>query len=169
VIKCLQSKRHHASTTELKSPQVTGAWTGLTALAPSAGEDQWAAWVYKNGPLTIGIDADMYKKLDSDHWLTADVCKRGTYNADHSNLIVGFGTHPKKGHYWKIKNSWGRTWADAGYLYVARGLAKPCADILCCGGPVGCYGDCADYYTTSPSLPALPVPSPPSKGVEFVV
>ncbi|KAH8048760.1 transferase [Aureococcus anophagefferens] len=92
-------------------------WTTVPA---SAGEDQLAAFVRHNGPVQIGIDADVFKNLDDDHHITPDRC--GNFTAiDHSLGIVGYNATADKGAYWIVKNSWGDAWADHGFLYAARG------------------------------------------------
>jgi len=69
-------------------------------------------------PVSIAIEADksafqMYKGGILDN----PAC--GT-KLDHGVLLVGFGTDSGK-DYWKIKNSWGPTWGEAGYIRFIRG------------------------------------------------
>ena len=79
------------------------------------------------GPVSVAIEADKSVfQLYKSGVLDSAGC--GT-NLDHGVLVVGYGTH--KGifgskDYWTVKNSWGPTWGDAGYIKLARGTtAKP--------------------------------------------
>ena len=70
-----------------------------------------------NQPVSIAIQADqkdfqLYKSgvFDSE-------C--GT-KLDHGVLLVGYGSKDGSDYY-RIKNSWGTTWGDDGYIYFGRG------------------------------------------------
>jgi hypothetical protein len=60
---------------------------------------------------------------------------------DHGVLIAGYGTDSGK-MYWKVKNSWGATWGEAGYIRMARKGGKTkgmCGIGACKAGKVSSY------------------------------
>jgi len=68
-------------------------------------------------PIAIAIEADTrYFQSYSSGVLTSSSC--GT-NLDHGVLIVGYGEENGQ-KYWLVKNSWGTTWGDKGYVKIAR-------------------------------------------------
>jgi len=69
------------------------------------------------GPVSIAIEADTKEfQLYKSGVLTGDAC--GT-NLDHGVLIVGYGEESGT-EYWLVKNSWGPSWGDQGYIKIER-------------------------------------------------
>lgn len=71
------------------------------------------------GPVSVAIEADQSAfQLYAGGVLTQDCGAK----LDHGVLIVGYGTDATGGNYWKVKNSWGAQWGEAGYIRLKRGL-----------------------------------------------
>lgn len=80
-------------------------------------EDQIAAWVAEHGPLSIAVDAAQ------DWQLYSGGIKKSCNitSLDHGVLLVGYGaSHGTK--YWIVKNSWGASWGEGGYIRLERGV-----------------------------------------------
>lgn len=68
-------------------------------------------------PVSIAIEADQKDfQLYKSGVFTGDC---GT-SLDHGVLVVGYGNKDGEDYY-RVKNSWGTTWGDAGYIYLGRG------------------------------------------------
>ncbi len=78
-------------------------------------EDSMAAWLYVHGPVSIGVDGTSFQSYTGGI-LTNCILQQ----LDHAVLLVGFDDtyNPP---YWIIKNSWGPSWGEAGYIRVEKG------------------------------------------------
>jgi len=134
------------------APDVT--ITGHTDV-PSKDEKSLQAAVSKQ-PVSVAIEADKSAfQLYKGGVLDDATC--GT-QLDHGVLVVGFGTDSGK-DYWKVKNSWGPTWGEQGYIRMIRNKNQ-CGIAQQPSFPTGAK---AMGPSPGPSPPAPPSPpSPPS-------
>jgi len=90
--------------------------SGFTDVAPGD-EDDLLAKVNVQ-PVSVAIEADqMAFQFYSGGVLTA-ACGE---NLDHGVLAVGYGTDAGV-DYWIVKNSWGASWGESGYIRLERGI-----------------------------------------------
>lgn len=73
-------------------------------------------------PVSVAVEADGLDWQFYSGGVVTDSC--GT-NLDHGVLVVGYGTDytSQPVDYWKVKNSWGPTWGEQGYIRLGRGSA----------------------------------------------
>lgn len=71
-------------------------------------------------PISVGIEADTQTFQFYSSGILTDSC--GT-NIDHAVLLVGYGHNSTTNiSYYILKNSWGTTWGDQGYIYLGKGV-----------------------------------------------
>ena len=71
-------------------------------------------------PVSVAIEADQSVFQLYRGGVLADA--RCGDAVDHGVLVVGYGHDPGTGlDYWRIKNSWGTSWGEAGYARLVRG------------------------------------------------
>jgi hypothetical protein len=71
------------------------------------------------GPVVVAVEADtpVWQHYKSGV-MGSSQC--GTL-VDHAMLVVGFGTDSGGDDYWILKNSWGPSWGEQGYIRLLRG------------------------------------------------
>jgi C1A family cysteine protease len=72
------------------------------------------------GCVSVGIEADQVAFQYYSSGVLTGNC--GT-NIDHGVLVVGYGTSGSQ-DYWKVKNSWGTSWGEQGYVLICRNCNK---------------------------------------------
>ncbi|XP_037398068.1 procathepsin L-like [Pygocentrus nattereri] len=76
------------------------------------------------GPVSVGIDTSrrtfqLYESGVYDDQYCSDI------HLNHAVLVVGYGTEEEQ-EYWLVKNSWGVTWGEGGYIKMSRNKNNQC-------------------------------------------
>ncbi|KAK9220730.1 hypothetical protein WN944_009153 [Citrus x changshan-huyou] len=98
--------RKHATAAKISSYEVL----------PS-GDEQALLKAVSMQPVSINIEGTGPDFKNYKGGIFNGVC--GT-QLDHAVTIIGFGTTEDGTKYWLIKNSWGDTWGEAGYMRIQR-------------------------------------------------
>lgn len=72
------------------------------------------------GCVSVAIEADQTAFQHYSSGVLTGSC--GT-SLDHGVLVVGYGTSGSQ-DYWKVKNSWGTSWGEDGYILICRDCNK---------------------------------------------
>jgi len=119
---------------------------GLKGYKDVQGGESGLLSAIQNQPISIAVDAEGTGwQMYSGGVMTAE-CGQ---SLDHAVLAVGYGRDGAN-DYWKVKNSWGTSWGEGGYIRIVRGRNS-------CG-----ISNSASYpQVDGIAPPAPPGPAPP--------
>merc|ERR1712126_29945 len=75
------------------------------------------------GPVAVAINANFAFQAYESGVFTSDSCSPSWLN--HGVLAVGYGTEDGM-DYWLVKNSWGETFGESGYIKMRRNYNNMC-------------------------------------------
>jgi len=121
---------------------------------PANDHDAVLNWVATKGPLAVSVDAMSWSSYGSGVF---DGCDNEHPDLDHLVQLVGFGTDPRRGDFWLVRNSWSSSWGESGYIRIKRHSAadtpcgidtKPSDGDGCINGPptIKVCGNCGILY-----------------------
>lgn len=92
-----------------KSKYVIGVDTYTTI----RGESSMASYVQSTGPLSVCLDASSWNSY------RGGIMTQCGNRVDH--CVQAVGVDASNGGYWKVRNSWGTSWGESGYIRLAYG------------------------------------------------
>jgi len=111
--------------------------TGYTQVVPRGNENAVKMAIWQHPVVSIAIDAsqDSFQFYKEGVYIESQ-CKNDASDLDHAVAIVGYGTYHAGADvaadegtgtaYWLVRNSWGTSWGDNGYIKMARNKDNQC-------------------------------------------
>jgi len=124
---------------------------GFVDVKPVGDEETLRQAVAVNGPISVAIDATEHMMFYKSGVFVDKSCGNDMHSLDHGVLLVGYGSlndtekaassdsssseedddnnKPKPADikdFWIVKNSWGMSWGEQGYIRMARNNKNMC-------------------------------------------
>ncbi|XP_065190561.1 procathepsin L-like isoform X1 [Sycon ciliatum] len=113
-----------AGTCRFKESHVGATLTSYKDMLPRKSESALQEAVASVGPVSIAIDASSTYFRYYKHIVLIDSKRTNAY-PNHAALVVGYGVEEEQ-DYWLVKNTWGTSWGDKGYIRTARNHDNMC-------------------------------------------
>ena len=118
-----------------------------SAVGSVRGPDEMKHEIYARGPVSCGIDAtDEMEAYQGNGVTFAQPASSPAKGINHVVSVVGWGKDAQNNDYWVVRNSWGVTWGNDGFMKLVTSYNK---------GPLGtsnnlvemdCYYGVVDRY-----------------------
>jgi len=77
------------------------------------------------GPTSVSVAASSWSSYRGGVFDGCDY--DGNMVVNHAVTLIGYGTDPSEGDFWLVKNSWGASWGEGGYIRLRRQSTPQCA------------------------------------------
>ncbi|KAH3762943.1 cathepsin L1 [Pelomyxa schiedti] len=119
-----------------KQSEYVGDIQGFTDVTPAGNEVALQNAVVLT-PVSVGIDASL---MSFQLYTSGVYCPSGcsTTTLDHGVAVVGQQTDAKNGDYYIVRNSWGTSWGQSGYIWMCANKNNTCGIATTASYPTKC-------------------------------
>lgn len=91
-------------------------------------EEDLASYLVNHGPVVVAVFAPDSFGHYSEGVFSDNSCPKDCSKLNHAMVAVGYGSADHD--YWLVKNSWGTSWGESGYIKMIRNRNNNC-NIAC--------------------------------------